>query len=144
VNGVDAKNRLSVPAPLRETIESRSQSKLVVLGAAEHAPCLVGYDITHFERVQARLTEQFAGDFGRGRSDKARALFSLAEELKYDDSGRIILTPTLIEMGELERQAVFLGAGDYFELWAPEKLFAEPDQDPRLIRTVKSLLAGRT
>ena len=37
-----------------------------------------------------------------------------------------------------------MGAGDYFELWSPEVLLAQPDLDPRLVRTVKSLLAGRS
>nr|WP_255696766.1 division/cell wall cluster transcriptional repressor MraZ [Sandaracinobacteroides sayramensis] len=67
----------------------------------------------------------------------------MAEQLKYDDTGRIILTPTLRDAGELASQAVFLGAGDYFELWSPDVLLAEPDLDPRMSRAVKSLLAGR-
>ncbi len=143
MNGVDAKHRLSVPSALRETIEARSQVKALVLGPAEHAPCLMGYDITHFERVQAGLAEQFSGDFGPARSVKARTLFGLAEQLKYDDTGRIILTPTLRDMGEIGSEALFLGAGDYFELWSPELLLAEQGQDPRLVRTVKALMAGR-
>jgi MraZ protein len=147
VNGVDSKYRLSVPAPLRETIEARSQVKALVLGPSEHAPCLVGYDVTHFERVQARLADEFAGDFGPARSVKARTLFGLTEQLKYDDTGRIILSSTMRDMAELGSelggQAVFLGVGDYFELWAPEQLFAQADQDPRLVKTVKALLAGK-
>lgn len=143
VNGVDAKHRLSVPSALRETIEARSQVKALVLGPADHAPCLVGYDITHYERLQAGLAEQFAGDFGPARSVKARTLFGLAEQLKYDDTGRIVLTPTLRDMGEIGGEALFLGAGDYFELWAPELLLAQEGQDPRLVRTVRSLMAGR-
>lgn len=143
LNGVDAKHRLSVPAALRETIEARSQVKAVVLGPAEHAPCLVGYDVSHFERLQAGLAEQFAGDFGPARGVKARLLFGLAEQLRYDDTGRIILTPALRDMGDLAGEALFLGAGDYFELWSPAALLAEPGQDARLVRTVRSLMAGR-
>lgn len=143
MNGVDAKHRLSVPSSLRETIEGRSQTKALVLSPAEHAPCLIGYDVTYFARIEARLESEFAQDFGPGRSLKARTLFAMTEQLKYDDTGRIILTPTLRDAGEIGAQAVFVGAGDYFELWAPELLLAQPDLDPRLARTVKSLMAGR-
>lgn len=143
LNGVDAKHRLSVPAPLRETIEARSQLKSLVLAPAEHAPCLVGYDVTHFERVQQGLVAQFSGDFGPGRSVKARSLFGMAEQLNYDDTGRIILPPILRDLGELKGQAMFLGAGEYFELWSPELLVAEPDQDPRLIRMARALMAQK-
>lgn len=144
MNGVDAKHRLSVPSTLRETIENRSQIKALVLSPAEHAPCLVGYDVSYYARIEARLEAEFAQDFGPGRSMKARNLFAMAEQLKYDDTGRIILTPTLRDAGEIGSQAVFMGAGDYFELWAPEALLAQPDLDPRLARSVKSLMAGRS
>ncbi len=144
VNGIDSKNRLSVPAPLRETIEARSQVKELVLSPAEHAPCLIGYDISYFARIESRLEQEFDQDFGPGRSRKARMLFAMAEQLKYDDTGRINLTPTLRDAGELGAQAVFLGAGDYFELWSPELLLQEADLDPRMLRSVQSLLAGKS
>ena len=144
MNGVDAKNRLSVPASLRETIEARSQARAIVLSPAEHAPCLIGYDISYFARIEARLEKEFEQDFGPGRSGKARMLFAMAEQLKYDDTGRIILTPTLRDAGELGAQALFLGAGDYFELWSPDLLLAQADIDPRMARAVRSLLAGKS
>ncbi len=143
VNGIDAKHRLSVPAPLRETVETRSATKAIVLAAAEHAPCLMGFDVTHFERIQADLSARFAGDFGPGRSMAARDLFGMADTLKYDDSGRIILTPILLELGELKGDALFLGAGDYFELWSPAAMLAREGQDPRLLKVVRALVAQR-
>ena len=143
VNGVDGKNRLSVPSSLRETVEVRSSVKALVLSPAEHAPCLVGYDVSYFARIERRLEQEFAQDFGPGRGNKARQLFAMAEQLKYDDTGRIVLTPTLRDAGELGATAVFLGAGDYFELWAPDLLLARSDLDPRMLRSVQSLLAGR-
>lgn len=144
LNGVDAKHRLSVPAPLRETIEARSQQKSLVLAPAEHASCLVGYDVTHFERLESRLEREFDGDFGPGRSDRGRILFGTTETLRYDDTGRIVLSPILKELGGIDRQALFLGAGDYFEIWSPEVLLAEPGLDQRLKRIVSALVAGRT
>jgi MraZ protein len=143
LNQVDAKHRLSVPAALRETVEARSATKAVVLAPAEHAPCLVGYDITHFERIQSQVETRFAGDFGPSRSAFARAMFGMAERLAYDDNGRIILSAILRDLGELAGPALFLGAGDYFELWSPAVLLAEPDIEPRLRRTVMALLAAK-
>lgn len=143
MNGVDAKHRLSVPAPLRETIETRSQQKALVLSPAEHAPCLVGYDVSYFDRIEARLDAEFAGDFGPGRGQKARALFGMTEQLKYDDTGRIVLSPAIRDAGELNGEAVLLGAGDYFEIWSPELFLKQDGLDPRMLRTVKTLLAGR-
>ncbi len=143
VNGVDAKHRLSVPASLRETIESRSNARELVLGPDAHAPCLIGYDVTYFDRLEARLEDEFAADFGPARSRKARSVFGATEHLKYDDTGRIILSPLMREMGEIAGQVVFMGVGHHFEIWAPEQFLAQPDQDPRVVKLVKALLAGR-
>ena len=143
MNGVDAKNRLSVPASLRETIEARSQVRAIVLSPAEHAPCLIGYDISYFERLESRLDEEFAADFGPARSLKSRSIFGATEHLKYDDNGRIILSPLMREMGEIGSHVLFMGLGHHFEIWAPEIFLAQEGQDPRVVKLVKALLAGR-
>jgi MraZ protein len=143
LNQVDSKNRLSVPAAIRDTVEVRSQARRIVLAPAEHAPCLVGYDETRFARIQEQLETRFEGDFGPSRDRFARTMFGMAETLGYDDNGRVILSAILKDLGELEGPALFLGAGDYFELWAPPRLLEQQDLDPRLVRTVKALLAAR-
>lgn len=144
LNTVDGKNRLSVPASIRETIESRSGQKQLVLAPAEHNECLVGYDLTRFDSLRSELGERFAGDFGPGRADFARAMFGMAETLRYDETGRVNLSPILKELGRIETTALLLGGGDYFELWSPETLLETPGQDPRLLRTVRALLAARS
>jgi MraZ protein len=143
LNGVDAKHRLSIPASIRETIEARSQAKAVVLAPAEHADCLVGYDLTHFERLQDRLTREFEADFGPGRSARARLLFGPSEVLRYDDTGRVAMGPVLRDLGGLKDRALFLGAGDYFELWDPAALLESEGLDPRIARMVRTLVAGK-
>ncbi|WP_448586511.1 division/cell wall cluster transcriptional repressor MraZ [Thermaurantiacus sp.] len=143
LNQVDAKHRLSVPAPIRETIEARSAAKAVVLAPAEHANCLVGFDLTHFEALERQLETRFQGDWSEARSRLARTLFGLAETLAYDETGRIILSPILLDLGGLSGPALFLGAGTYFELWSPAAILAADGQDPRLLRTVRALLAAK-
>lgn len=143
LNQVDAKHRLSVPSALRDTIEVRSAARQLVLAPAEHSPCLVGYDITRFEAIQAQLERRFADDWGPARDDFARTMFAMAETLAWDHNGRIILTPILRDLGELTGPALFLGAGDYFELWSPARLLERPGADPRLVRTVRALLAAK-
>ncbi len=143
VNGVDAKHRLSVPAPLRETIEARSQTRELVIGPDEHSPCLIGYDVTYFDRIESRLDEEFAADFGPGRNLKSRSIFGATEHLKYDDNGRIILSPLMRELGEIGTTVLFMGLGHHFEIWSPEQFLAQEGQDPRVLKLVKALLAGR-
>jgi MraZ protein len=143
LNQVDAKHRLSVPATIRETVEARSATKAVVLAPAEHADCLVGFDVTHFETLQRQLETRFEGDWSPARDRFARTMFGLADRLPYDENGRVILSSILLDLGALAGPALFLGAGDYFELWSPAALLSAEGQDPRLLRTVRALLAAK-
>ena len=102
-----------------------------------------GNFVSYFDRIDARIETEFSGDFGPGRGQKSRALYAMTEQLRYDDTGRIVLSPTMRDMGELGGTALLMGAGDYFEIWQPELFLTQDGLDPRMVRTVKSLLAAR-
>lgn len=143
LNAIDGKNRLSIPAAFRDVILARSETRAVVLGVSEHAPCLIGYDSRRSAKLQADLEARFAGDWTPARDAQARLAFGASEHLGMEDTGRIILSPTLKDMGDLDRHAFFLGAGDYFEIWSPKLLLAQPGLDPRLARIVGRQLADK-
>lgn len=42
-------------------------------------------------------------------------------EASLDSQGRITVPPRLAELAEIERDVVFVGAGDIIELWNPAR-----------------------
>ena len=143
LNGVDAKNRLSIPSAFRDVIRARSASQAFLLAPHETAPCLVGYDQSHSARLHDMVEKRFSGQYGMERDDFVRRLFGSTESLNFDDSGRMILSVTLKELGEIDRVAFFIGAGDYFEIWNPQLLLELKGSDPRLARIVRKQLELR-
>lgn len=143
MNAVDSKSRLSIPAGYREVIERRSESRAVVLAPHEREPCLVGYDRRYSARLQEQLERRFDNSFGAERDDFARLAFGTSELLPYDDNGRIVLSSMLKELGEIEKLAFFIAAGDYFELWNPYVLLEAKGSDPRLARIVRRQLEAK-
>lgn len=143
LNAVDAKSRLSVPATFRDTIHARTAEKWLILGPHEREPCLVGYDIARPARLQATIDRRFGDDFGPERDDFARAAFGAAEKLPLDDNGRIILTPTLRDLGEIDGLACFIAAGDYFEVWNPARFLETKGDTSPLGRIVRRQLDAR-
>jgi MraZ protein len=140
---VDAKNRLSVPASFREVVEARSGARTVLVAPHEREPCLIGYDRARAARLQELIERRFGDDFGPERDDFARLAFGASEPAHWDETGRIILSATMKELGEIERQVFFLAAGDYFELWNPQRLLEVKGGDQRLARIVRRLLEAR-
>ena len=143
LNGIDAKNRVSIPSAFREVLAARSDARTVILAPAERADCLVGYDQSFPARARAELEARFAGDYGDGRDDRFRATFGATERAPLDDNGRIILSGAMKDIGEIDRVALFWGMGDYFEVWNPHRFLARPNLDPRLTRIVQRLLDAR-
>src|SRR3546814_8372105 len=67
-----------------------------------------------------------------------------SSDLGYDDNGRIVLSPMIKELGELDRLAFFIAAGDTFEIWNPNVLLeVKGASDPRLARIVRAQIEAK-
>jgi MraZ protein len=143
VNGVDAKGRLSIPAAFRAVVERRGDQQCLVLAKHDHFDCLMAYDPGYAASRHARLERKL------DRDDSAENEFAFAaaslmafgatEEVGYDKSGRIVLPPIMRRKGGIGDVALFVGAGDTFQIWNPERLLA----DPRVPEDLKDIVRFR-
>jgi MraZ protein len=143
VNAVDAKGRLAIPADLRAVIETKAAGRVMML-APHHrqSSCLIGYDRPRLDRISARLEAKYGTDDSEEREDETRRLIGLAQPIPFDDSGRLIFGPEWRELAGIDRFVVFIGMGDYFEIWDPETYKREKG-DPMVVRFIDRALAGR-
>ena len=124
LNAVDAKGRVSVPAFLRSVIERRSDARTIVLAKHESFPCLSAYDPAYAALKHAKLErllekEETGPDAALEYQQRNLMAFAATEEVPYDPSGRIVLPPMMRRKGELLELALFLGAGETFQIWNP-------------------------
>jgi MraZ protein len=134
LNAVDAKGRLSVPAFIRAMIERRSPEKVIVLGKHEAESCLIGYDANYKRTVLADVNRRKLRDEEhnidlRAHHARNRRAFGLTESCAWDSSGRIILPPMMRRVGGIEELVLFVGAGETFELWNPQRALESGDPD---------------
>ena len=61
--------------------------------------------------------------------------FAATEEVPYDSSGRIVLPPMMRRKGGIEELALFLGAGETFQIWNPS-LFLKDDRVPEDMKDI--------
>ncbi len=131
LNAVDAKGRVSIPAFLRSVIERRGDARTIVLAKHEAFPCLSAYDPAYAAMKHSkleRLFEKQEGDADAALEYQQRNLmaFAATEEIPYDSSGRVLLPPMMRSKGKIEDLALFLGAGETFQVWNPKLFLAEP------------------
>lgn len=109
---LDAKGRIAVPTRHREAL--LSAGKALVLTAHPEG-CALVYPEPAWERVRAQV-ETFPA-FHPQASWWKRLLLGFEEHVAPDASGRVLLSSALRLHAKLEREAMLVGQGHYFELW---------------------------
>jgi MraZ protein len=116
----DDKSRLTIPAKFRDqtaegiTVVQGLERNLMVLPQPEF---MILYDrlmAMNLADPEARLLRQI--------------ILGNAVQVTPDGSGRILLSQNLRDYADLKTEVVFVGQGDYFEIWAPEPWQKKQDQ----------------
>ena len=130
-HGLDPKNRVFIPAKLREEL---GETFIVVKDLREK--CLKIYSQAEWDKYIAPIKNQERRLVER----VLRFLNSSMVQVTPDSQGRIVLPRDLVQYADIERDVVIVGCYDYAELWAEasyEKLKAEEDVD-EMIRELES------
>ena len=110
---IDAKGRTSLPARYRDALDASGERRIVLTSALD--PCLVAYAMPEWSAFEERLSK--LPQFDRAVQKLKRIYVSGAVECEVDDSGRILVPPTLRDYAGLEKDVLWAGNGDYAELW---------------------------
>jgi len=109
---LDAKGRIAIPTRHRDALAAAG--KTLVLTAHPEG-CVLVYPEPEWERVRAQV-EKFPS-FHPQSSWWKRLLLGFEEHVAPDASGRVLLSSGLRLHARLEREAMLVGQGRYFELW---------------------------
>lgn len=109
---LDAKGRIAIPTRHRSALLD-ADVRLVLTAHPEG--CVLIYPSSEWESVRSKV-ETFPA-FNPQASWWKRLLLGFEEHVTPDASGRILLPPALRAHAGLERDAMMVGQGRYFELW---------------------------
>ncbi len=127
---IDAKGRTSLPARYRDALAAQGERRIIVTSALD--PCLVAYTMPEWVAFEEKLAK--LPQFDRAVQKLKRIYVSGAVECEVDDSGRILIPPTLREHAQLSKEVLWAGAGRYAELWDKHawKVHVETNDDERV------------
>ena len=111
---LDAKGRIAIPTRHRDAL--LAASKTLVLTAHPDG-CALLYPESAWERVRSQV-EKFPS-FHSQASWWKRLLLGFEEHIAPDNAGRMLVSSALRQHAKLERDAMLVGQGHYFELWDP-------------------------
>lgn len=114
VHSFDEKGRLTIPAKFRILPEGGGVATL----GLDRNLMVMPSDV--FQVVLNRLASLNLTD--PDARNLRRLILGNAMPFTLDGAGRILLTQNLKDYAELKENVVFVGVGDYFEIWSPELL----------------------
>lgn len=140
-HGVDAKNRVSVPASYRSVLRNDPHDAVYLFPHFSGAFLEGGGEL---------FIQQYRADIARlGRYDPMGKVMEVtvlgaAKRLDFDSTGRITLPKSFLDHAGLDKKATFVGCGSRFEIWNSKahesraaimaKQAAEMMQDPEQVK----------
>jgi MraZ protein len=130
---MDGRGRVPLPPRYRDVLARGS-----VLSQGSPDLCLRLFTAESFEQQAALYTSE-PGTRRSGRITR-HAFFTRSFPVELDRQGRILVPAPLRAYASLEGTVVVVGAGEWLELWNPERFEAEMSLvDDRLEDTLESL-----
>ena len=121
-NRLDAKGRVSVPAPFRAALktsgEANGSAMQLVLRPSHQHPCIEAWPAAEFAALAEPLDRLDL--FSQEHDDLAASLYVDAFPVDVDKEGRMILPEGLVTYAGLSDTVVFMGLGRVFQIWEPE------------------------
>jgi len=125
---VDAKGRVSVPAPFRRVLEGvegwaeGAPVPMVVVKNQDRRKCLNVYTTDEMAKIDDDVAA--LPRFAKERDALSALLAAGSDNLTLDDNGRFGLTAEMKAKANITDQAVFVGLIDSFQIWSPAEYAA--------------------
>ncbi|GAB4232192.1 MAG: division/cell wall cluster transcriptional repressor MraZ [Methyloligellaceae bacterium] len=137
-NKIDAKGRVSVPASFRAVLAWEGFSGIY---------CYPSLDDPALDAGGQRLVDWnnalLAGVPDSPERDLlSMALYGASENISIDQDGRIIVPERLREHAHIDGQITFVGLGEKFQMWEPERFRARFEQGRRRLSELRKLLGA--
>lgn len=122
---VDAKGRVSIPAPFRRVIEASDpdwreglRPNITIVYGDARQDWLEVYTVRARDEIDGLIE-----DMRRGSPERLileENMYGHSIDTQIDEDGRLVLPQKLREKIGLTGEAFFISAGDYFKIWKPE------------------------
>ena len=143
-NRIDAKGRVSIPAPFRAVLARDGYEGGIYCYPSLDAPALDGGGA----RLAAKIDGLLSGlpDYSDERDQLSVALYGEVQVLNVDGDGRIVLPHKLREHAGIDTEVTFVGMGDKFQIWEPKRFEAYRTEARQKVNAHRKLFGsgGRT
>jgi len=134
---LDAKGRVSIPAPFRAVLARDGFDGLYCHPTLDRPALDAGGNalLAEIEALMSRFPP-----YSEERDTLAAALYGTSETLKVDGEGRIVLTEALKSHAGLGEAVTFVGLGHKIQIWEPSRFRKQLSEATEQVRALKQRL----
>ena len=131
---LDSKGRVSIPAPFRNVLTRDGFEGLYCYPTLDRPALDAGGHalLAEIEALIARFPP-----FSNERERFAAALYGTSEVLRMDAEGRVMLPEALKTHAGITQAAAFVGLGNKFQIWEPDRFRAELAEATEQVRALR-------
>ncbi|HEX2216221.1 MAG TPA: division/cell wall cluster transcriptional repressor MraZ [Xanthobacteraceae bacterium] len=137
---LDAKGRVSIPAPFRAVLARDGFEGLYCYPTLDQ-PALDAGGNALLAEIEELITDFPA--YSDQRDELSLALYGTSETLKLDGEGRVILSEPLKMHAQITDAVAFVGLGHKFQIWEPGRFRAQLAEATGKVRALKRQLGSR-
>ena len=131
---IDAKGRVIIPARFRDVIRADGSDGLMI---SRMDNCLVGFPLNEWRNIETKILAMAEKNDNMRRF--RRVFIGGAFDCNCDKQDRILVPPSLRQYAQLEKEIVFVGVLDHFEIWSrdnydKETMLQEKDMKKEEVR----------
>ncbi len=113
---IDAKGRVSVPAPFRSVLAERNVLELYCFQDFVFPAISIG-GVDLLDRFETNMAS--ADPFSQEANAMSLLIHGGGVFMKLDAEGRLMVTDFIRDFTGITTEVTFVGRADYFQLWAP-------------------------
>jgi MraZ protein len=137
---LDSKGRVSIPAPFRGVLTRDGFEGLYCYPTLDRPALDAGGQalLAEIETLIARFHP-----FSNERERFAAALYGTSEVLRMDAEGRVMLPEALKTHAGISEAVAFVGLGNKFQIWEPNRFRSELAEATEQVRALKKQLGSQ-
>ena len=139
-NKIDAKGRVSIPAPFRSVLERDGYGGGIYCYPSLDAPALDAGGERLAQKIDRLLDD--LPDYSDERDQLSVALYGDVQILSIDRDGRIVLPERLRDHCGITSQVTFVGLGQKFQIWEPGRFNERRAKARERVREHKNLFGA--
>ena len=137
---LDAKGRVSIPAPYRAVLAGDGFDGLYCYPALDQ-PAVDAGGKALLDEIETLIARYLP--YSDERDAFTLSLYGTSETLKLDGEGRVILSDALKAHAGIKDAVSFVGLGHKFQIWEPGRFRAQLAEATGTVRALKKQLGSR-